>query len=124
MAPAESHLAANPGDWRGAFLVLLDVMSEGRADASSPGVVAMLANAEAMVRDDARVITRHAFRPGDLPPDLCTVAIGKGASPVHAGIADVLCAQLGAAPVVVDDADEHEIYLSRPEVLASAFAHL
>jgi pimeloyl-ACP methyl ester carboxylesterase len=107
MAPAEAHLAAHPGDWTGAAVILL--------------YRAALRNAEALVRDDAAVITRTAFGPGELPAGTCVIAIGKGASPLHAGIAEALAELLGTPSVVVDDADEHEIYLTRPEVLAGVW---
>ncbi len=118
MAPAEAHLAANPGDWNGAAVILLDLMAGGRADRESPVYRAALRNAEALVRDDGAIITRTAFGPGELPPDRCVIAIGKGASALHAGIAEALAELLDKPTVVVDDADEHEIYLTRPEVLA------
>lgn len=122
MAPIEAHLAAHPDDWDGAYLVMLDVLSEGRADLASPVVAAQRVNAEAALRDDARIITAHRFAPGELPAGLVTIAVGKGASPVHAVIADRLAAELGRPLLVVDDADEHEIYLTRPDVLADALA--
>ena len=122
MAPIEAHLAAHPDDWDGAYLVMLDVLSEGRADLDSPAVAAMRVNAEAVLRDDGQVITAHAFAPGELPADLITIAVGKGTSPIHAEIAERLAAELGRPALVVDEADEHEVYLSQPEVLADALA--
>jgi pimeloyl-ACP methyl ester carboxylesterase len=119
MAPIDAHLAAHPADWTGAFAVMLDVLSDGRADLSSPAARSQLVNAEAALRDDARVITTHVFAPGELPADKVTVAIGRGTSPLHAAIAQFLEAELGQPPLVVD-AEEHEIYLSDPEVLAAA----
>jgi hypothetical protein len=118
MTPADAHLAANPGDWNGAAVILLDLMAGGRADRESPVYRAALRNAEALVRDDGAIITRTAFGPGELPADKCVIAIGKGASPLHAGIAEALAELLDKPTMVVDDADEHEIYLTRPEVLA------
>lgn len=122
MEPIEAHLAARPGDWAGAYDVMLGVLSEGRADLDSPAVTAMRVNAEAALRDDARVITLHTFVPGELPADRVTVAVGRGTSPLHGAVAERLAAELGRPALVVDDADEHEIYLSRPEVLAAALA--
>jgi pimeloyl-ACP methyl ester carboxylesterase len=113
MAPAEKYLARNPADWHGACRVLLEVMS---ADPSPE----TLANAEAMVRDDAPIITRHAFAPGELPADRCRIAIGSGANPLHAAIAAALSEHLERPPLVVEGADDHEIYLTRPGVLAAA----
>jgi len=121
MAPIEAHLAARPDDWVGAYDVMLEVLSEGRADLDSPAVAAQRVNAEAALRDDARVLTRHVFAPGELPADLVTVAVGKNTGALHAAIADVLAAEIGPA-LVVEDADDHEVYLNRPEVLAAALA--
>lgn len=121
MAPIEAHLAERPADWAGAYDVMLEVLSEGLADLHSPAVAAQRVNAEAALRDDARIITLHSFAPGELPADLVTVAVGKGTSPLHATIAEILAAEIGPA-LVVDDADDHEIYLTRPEVLAAALA--
>jgi pimeloyl-ACP methyl ester carboxylesterase len=118
IAPAEEHLAAHPGDWRGAGLVLLDVMSGGQADPRS----AFLRNAEALVRDDGAVITKASFGPGELPRDKVRVAVGKAADPLHAAIADAFAALLDRPTLVVDDADQHEIYLTRPGVLALALS--
>lgn len=101
---------------------MLDVLSEGRADLDSPAVRAQLVNAEAVLRDDARIITLYAFAPGELPADRVTIAVGKATSPLHAAIAARLETELGRPSLVVDDADEHEIYLSRPDVLATALA--
>lgn len=120
MAPIDAHLAAHPDDWDGAYLVMLDILSEGRADLDSPAVALMRVNAEAALRDDARVITAHAFAPGELPADRITVAIGRGPSPIHAMIAQRLEAELGRPALVVEEADDHEVYVSRPEVLADA----
>ncbi len=122
MAPLEAHLDAHPDDWAGAFAAFLDLSSGGAADLSAPVVRQMMRNAEAMLRDDARLITRHEFAPGELPAERVTVAIGKGSEPLHSSIADRLADLLGKPTFVVDDADEHEVYLHRPEVLATALA--
>jgi hypothetical protein len=79
-----------------------------------------MVNAEPSLRDDARIITRHSFAPGELRSDLITVAVGKGTSPLHAAIAERLEQEVGRPVLVVEDADEHEIYLTRPDVLAAA----
>jgi pimeloyl-ACP methyl ester carboxylesterase len=121
MAPIEAHLAAHPDDWAGAYRVLLDTLSEGRADHDAPAVRAMLRNAEAVLRDDARIITRHRFVPGELPADRVRIAIGSAPDPLHAAIAERLTALIGTPALVVQGAD-HEVYLSRPEVLAEALA--
>ncbi len=122
LAPIEAYLAAHPDDWRGAFAVMLGVISAGRADLDSPAVRRMAENAEAAVRDDARTITAHAFAPGELPADRVTVAVGEAASPLHAAIAERVTAMVGASPLVVAGVDDHEVYLDRPEVLADALA--
>jgi pimeloyl-ACP methyl ester carboxylesterase len=122
MAPVEAHLAEHPRDWAGAYAVLLGVLSEGRADLDSPVVQRMRVNAEAMLRDDGPVITTHAFASGELPADRITVAVGRGTSPLHAAVAGRLAEELGTPPLVVDGADDHEVYLDRPEVLAEALS--
>ena len=122
MAPIEAHLAEHPDDWAGAYDVMLGVLSEGRADLDSPAVRAQRVNAETALRDDGRVLTQHRFAPGELPADRVTVAVGRGTSPLHAAIAERLVADLGRPVLVVEDADDHEVYLSRPEVLATALA--
>jgi len=120
MTPIEEYLADHPEDWTGAYAVVLQVLSEGRADLDSPAVRRQMVNAEPALRDDARVITRHTFAPGELRSDHITVAVGKGTSPLHAAIAERLEQEVGRPALVVDEADEHEIYLTRPEVLAAA----
>lgn len=122
MAPLEAHLAANPGDWMGAYCVFHEMTSDGKADLTTPTARRMARNAEAMLRDDARIITRHGFAPGELPADRVTVAVGGGASPLHVAIAQCLEARLGRPTLLVEDADEHEVYLHRPEVLVAALA--
>jgi pimeloyl-ACP methyl ester carboxylesterase len=122
MEPVEAHLATHPDEWAGAYGVMLDVLSEGRADHDAPAVRRMVVNAEAVLRDDARLITTHAFAPGELPADRVTIAVGSGTDPLHAAIADRLAAVLGRPPLVVEEADDHEVYLSRPNVLADALA--
>ena len=122
LSPIEAHLADHPKEWEGAFTVMLDVLSDGHADPDSPVARAQLVNAEAAVRDDARIITAHVFSPGDLRGDSVTIAVGTAVSPVLAAIADALVAELDHPALVVDDADEHEIYLTRPEVLATALS--
>lgn len=121
-APMEAHLVAHPDDWTGAFAVMLGVLSEGRADLDSPAVKMQMVNAEAVLRDDGRFIVNHAFAPGELPADRVTIAVGKGVNPLHAAIAERFEAELGRPTLVVDEAEDHEIYFSRPEVLATALA--
>jgi pimeloyl-ACP methyl ester carboxylesterase len=122
MAPIEAHLARHPGDWTGAYAVMLEVLSEGRADLDSPAVRRQMANAEAALRDDAARITTHLFAAGELPADWVTVAVGRGTSPLHAAIAEALEARLGRPALVVEAAADHEVYLSDPQVLAAALA--
>ena len=122
LAPIEAHLAAHPADWPGAYAVMLHVLSEGRADLGSPAAQRQLVNAEPALRDDARIITTHVFGPDELPADRVTVAVGRGTSPLHAGIAEALAARLGRPPLVVEAAMDHEVYLTEPDVLADALA--
>ncbi len=120
LKPIEAHLADHPGDWSGGYRVMLDTLSEGRADHDAPVVRAMRRNAEAALRDDARVITRHTFAPGELTAGL--IATGAAPDPLHAAIAAAFAEVSGRAPLVVEKADDHEVYLHRPEVLADALA--
>lgn len=113
MAPVDAHLAEHPGDWPGAGRIMLEAMS---ADPTPE----TLANIEAMVRDDGPIITRHVFGPGEPPADRCRVAIGSGAGPLHAAVAD----RLGLPVIVVEGADDHETYLTRPGVIAAALARV
>jgi pimeloyl-ACP methyl ester carboxylesterase len=122
VAPIDEHLAAHPGDWVGAFHVMLGVISGGQADLSDPAVKLMEANAEAALRDDGPLITARSFRPGELPAGLVTVAVGRQASPLHAEIAARVADLIHEKPVVLAAADDHEIYLTAPEVLADFLA--
>ena len=122
MEPVEAHLLAHPGDWTGAWRVALTVLSEGRADFDAPEVRAALRNAEPAIRDDARHLTRRAFAPGDLPAGLVTVAVSAQPDPMHQDIANRLAHLIEGTPAVVEDADGHEVYLSRPQVLAGWLA--
>jgi pimeloyl-ACP methyl ester carboxylesterase len=122
LAPLEAHLAERPDDWRGAYGLMLAVISDGAADLDSPAVARMARNAEPALRDDARIITAHTFASGELTADRVTIAVGRAPSALHAAIAEHLAAELGTKPLVVGNADDHEIYLQRPEVLAAAFA--
>ncbi|MCO1655766.1 alpha/beta fold hydrolase [Pseudonocardia humida] len=122
VAPIDAHLQAHPDDWAGAYAVMLDVLSEGRADMASEAVRLQTVNAEAALRDDARIITRHRFAAGELPADRVVIAVGGGTSPLHAMIAERLAELVGRAPLVVEDAKDHEVYLQQPDVLADALA--
>jgi hypothetical protein len=57
-----------------------------------------------------------------LPADRVTIAVGADVNPLLGAIAAELGAVAGRPPLVVADAHEHEVYLSRPEVLAEALA--
>jgi pimeloyl-ACP methyl ester carboxylesterase len=122
LEPIEAYLAEHPGDWTGGYRVMLDTLSGGRADHDAPVVRAMRRNAEAALRDDAVIITRHAFAPGDLKADRVAVAVSAAPDPLHAAIAAAFTEATGRAPLVVDVADDHEVYLHRPAVLADAVA--
>jgi pimeloyl-ACP methyl ester carboxylesterase len=118
MEPVEAHLTAHPGDWEGAWRVVLTVLSEGRADFAAPEVLAALRNAEPAIRDDARHLTRRSFGPGDLPGGMVTLAVSEQPDPMHLDIAERLAKLIGREPVRVPSADDHEVYLKRPQVLA------
>ena len=119
MAPIEAHLAGHPQDWVGAFHVMLGVLSEGRADLSAPEVRRAETNAEAALRDDAPLLTTRGFAPGELPATgLITVATSAAPDDLHAAIAARLGELIGRPPVLVPGAGDHEVYLSRPDVLA------
>ncbi|CAI7979234.1 AB hydrolase-1 domain-containing protein [Frankia sp. Hr75.2] len=122
MKPIEEYTARRPGDWTGAYHRALDVLSGGTADLTDPAVIRSAVNAEAFVRDDARLITSHPFAAADLPPDRITVAVGAGTSPLHRLIADRLAEWADLPVTTVAGADDHEVYLSRPEVLATHLA--
>ncbi len=122
-APIDAHLADHPGDWRGAFHLAPSIISEGRADLSSPEVRRMDRNAEAVIRDDSPLITARAFAPGELPAGgSVTIATSATPNPLHAAIAQRLGDLVGRPPVIVEKATDHEVYLSDPEVLADFLA--
>jgi pimeloyl-ACP methyl ester carboxylesterase len=120
MAPVEAHLAEHPGDWTGAYHAMLGSISGGQADLDDPRFAAMRRNAEAAVRDDAQVITRHQFDLGQLTGAPALLAIGERPHELHAKIVEELAARSGLQVRRVAGADEHEVYLDRPEVLAEA----
>ena len=122
MAPVEAYLAEHPDDWRGAWSTALTVMSGGAADLDSPHVRASLANAEPAIRDDARLLTRRHFEPGELPRGPVTIATCAAPDPLHAAIASRLGDLVGRPPVAVPGADDHETYLIAPGVIASWLA--
>ncbi|TCJ35919.1 alpha/beta fold hydrolase [Parafrankia sp. BMG5.11] len=122
MKPIEEYTARRPGDWTGAYHRALEVLSGGTADLTDPAVIRSAVNAEAFVRDDARLITSHPFAAADLPPDRITVAVGAGTSPLHRLIADRLAEWADLPVTTVAGADDHEVHLSRPEVLATHLA--
>ena len=120
MGPAHAHLAAHPGDWTGAYDLMLMAMSGGEADLGDPTVAAMRRNAEAAVRDDAEVITRHRFRSDDLEAVQAMIAVGSGAGELQAGMAEGLANLMGRPAWIVPGIDDHEIYLHQPAKLAEA----
>jgi pimeloyl-ACP methyl ester carboxylesterase len=122
-APYEEHLRHHPGDWVGAYHVVLHTLSGGSADLDSPIVKAAEANAEAMLRDDGPYITAHAFRPGELPAGKVTVAVGAAPDPLHQAIAERIAELTGDRPVTIDGAGHHEVYLDDPRVLADFLDH-
>ncbi|HET6533837.1 MAG TPA: alpha/beta fold hydrolase [Actinoplanes sp.] len=124
MAPINAYLTEHPGDWVGGYHVMLGILSEGRADLSSPEVKRMAVNAEAALRDDGPRTPLRGFAPGELPAGRTTVAVGETADPLHADIAARIAALVSSAPVVVPGADDHEVYLSRPDVMAAFLARI
>ena len=121
VAPMHDHLQAHPADWRGAFEAMLMVMSGGEADLGTARVQRMMRNAEAAVRDDATVITAHSLNPEPGAAEVL-IAAGAGVDPLLDQIAGALAAAYGTSVRPVPAAYEHEIYLSRPEVLADVVA--
>jgi pimeloyl-ACP methyl ester carboxylesterase len=121
-APMLAHLAALPQDWTGAYDVMLNTISGGEADLDDPVVAAMRRNAEAAVRDDAQVITRHRFLAQELSGAPAVVAVGASPAELLATVANRLGELLGRPVWTVAAADDHEVYLRRPEVLAEAIA--
>ncbi len=121
VTPMHDHLHDHPEDWRGAFAVMLMIMSGGEAEIGSPRVQRMMRNAEAAIRDDASIITAHRLTPQPGAADV-VIAVGAGVDPLLDQIAVALAAAYGTPVYPVPAAHEHEIYLSRPEVLADAVA--
>jgi hypothetical protein len=80
----------------------------------------MRRNAEAAVRDDAEVITRHQFRADDLEAVPAVVAVGSGVAELLAAVAERLGSLMGRPVWTVPGIDDHEVYLHQPEVLADA----
>ena len=119
-APFERYLEEHPGDWVGGYHVVLDALSEGRADRDAPLVKQSERNAEAMLRDDGVHIVWHRLVAERLPADQITLVVTEGASPLHAEIAGRLGEALGRTPVVLTGTQEHEDYLLRPTVTAAA----
>lgn len=119
MKPIEAYLVEHPDDWSGAWKTALTVLSNGAADLDAPAVQASLVNAEAAIRDDGRLLTRRAFGPGELPADLVTIAVSQAPDPLHLTIAQRIAALVDRPLTRVSGADDHEVYLSRPEILAA-----
>jgi hypothetical protein len=99
---------------------MLGSISGGQADLDDPRVAAMRRNAEAAVRDDAQVITRHQFDLDQLAGAPSLLAIGERPTELHAKIVEELAARSSLQVWWITGADDHEIYLDRPEVLAEA----
>ena len=123
-APFERYLDEHPGDWVGGYHVVLDALSEGRADHAAPLVKQSERNAEAMLRDDGVHIVWHRLAAERLPADKITLAVTEGASPLHAEIAERLGEALGHPPVVLAGTHEHEDYLLRPALAAASLVGL
>ena len=54
----------------------------------------------------------------ELPADRVTITVSEQPDPLHLAIAEQLAALTGRPVDHVNGADDHEIYLTRPEVLA------
>lgn len=121
LEPMEQFLRTHPGDWSGAFDVMLMIMSGGAADLTAPSVERMRRNAEAAVRDDARHIVGHHLDPRPGLTDV-VVTTGAGVDPLLEEVAGALAAGYGTTVTSVAAAYEHEIYLSEPDVLAELVA--
>ena len=119
VAPMEEFLSTHPADWAGAFDIMTMTMSGGAADLQAPAVQRMRRNAEAALRDDGPIITAHPLQPR---PGEAAVVIATGArpDPLLGQIAAALATAFGTSVWSVPDADDHEIYLSAPHVLAAA----
>jgi pimeloyl-ACP methyl ester carboxylesterase len=109
MEPIERYLAAEPDDWTGAYH-------------DDPLVVRMARNAEAALRDDARLITTRVFRPGELAARLVTLAVSTTPDPLHLAVAERFAELVGRPVCRVPGADDHEVYLRRPDILADWLA--
>jgi hypothetical protein len=55
---------------------------------------------------------------GELPAERVTIAVSEQPDPFHLAIAERLAALTSRPVEQVAGADQHEIYLTRPEVLA------
>ncbi|MEU4423094.1 alpha/beta hydrolase [Actinoplanes sp. NPDC024001] len=120
--PYERHLREHPGDWRGAYHVLLRTLSQGAADLDSPTVRQAEANAEAILRDDGPLITARTFGAGEIPAGRAVVALSETPHPLHQAIGDRLAEVTGRPPLTVKGAGSHEVYLESPEVIAGFLA--
>jgi len=118
MMPVREHLAQHPTDWAGAFVEMLKGMTGGQIDPGDPAMIRSSRNAEAIVRDDAPLITQRRFRDDELPTAKVRVAIGGRPNPLLCAIAESLAASLNISLVTVPEADTHEIYVTKPSVLA------
>lgn len=120
--PIKDYLVTHPTDWEGAYDLLLAMMSGDHAEPETSRGLRMRRNAEAAVRDDALIITAHPLDPR--PSRHVTIATGAGVNPLLEQIAASLAAAYGTEVVTLPAADEHEVYLSRPDVLADAVTHV
>ena len=68
------------------------------------------------------MITRHRFQAEDLVAVPAVVAVRSSTSDLHGLVAERLSELLGRPVGMVPGADDHEIYLYRPEVLTEAIS--
>lgn len=122
--PYEHYLEQHPGDWVGGYHVVLDALSEGRADHEAPVVKQSERNAEAMLRDDGVNLVWYRPVTDRIAAETVTLAVTEGVSPLHGAIAEILAGELGRPPVVLAGAREHEDYLLAPDRSADLIAGL
>lgn len=119
MAPARRYLRKHPGDYVGAQAILLEFILGVPVAIDDPAFAATRRNAEAMIRDEPS-IPLFRLRPRDLTGVDLTIATGPDPiAPIRVA-ATRLSRWAGSSAVRVDA--DHEVYLTRPEVLTRIVA--
>lgn len=121
LADATTYLAKHPGDYPGAFPILMAAMGVPADELHSPRIRRLSRNAEAMIRDDAPFVL-HDVPFEQVPADRITIAIGETSNALHETLADRLAQRFGRQVHRVPGAHEHEVYLSDPPVLGAWLA--